>query len=486
MRSSWKLSALLLALALLLLPLAGCATSTPGGASVTASTQAEASDQQTAEASAPVEEEKEPVTIVVGGWPAEESQDYPTFQKYLEKMKELYPYITIEPNEYAYNVNTFLPLAASGQLPTIYGTYFTEPEKIISAGYCADITDVLTSYGYDAAINPDLLELVTRDDRIYGIPYSAYSMGVWYNLTVLEKAGLLEGVKPVFPKTYEELAQTASTIKKKTGIPGFYMLTNFNQGGWTFMNIAWSYGATFEEQINGKWTATFNSPEAVAALQFVKDLRWKYDCLQDNLLVTADDMMTAFGTNQVGMAFGTLDWTNSVVQNTGISKDAMAMSQVPGGPAGQVAQMGGSIYMFAPESTPEQLDACIKWLQLRGFKPEMDDAAQAALRQDLTDNNAKGYAVGPLGISVWVDPTYNEVRNGIYSEMANVNMDLWNDFCQNASKNIRPEEPINCQELYATLDAVIQSVLTDKNADPQKLLDEAVATFQREYLDNVK
>ena len=50
---------------------------------------------------------------------------------------------------------------------------------------------------------------------------------------------------------------------------------------------------------------------------------------------------------------------------------------------------------------------------------------------------------------------------------------------------IRLEEPFYCQELYAILDGVIQTVITDPQADPQLLLDQAVDQFQREYLDKL-
>jgi ABC-type glycerol-3-phosphate transport system substrate-binding protein len=81
--------------------------------------------------------ENTPVTITIGSWPTPESSDYETHQGYIATMKEKYPYITIETSEYVYSVDTFLPLAASGQLPTLYSTYYTETNKIIEAGYAA-------------------------------------------------------------------------------------------------------------------------------------------------------------------------------------------------------------------------------------------------------------------------------------------------------------------------------------------------------------
>ena len=48
------------------------------------------------------------------------------------------------------------------------------------------------------------------------------------------------------------------------------------------------------------------------------------------------------------------------------------------------------------------------------------------------------------------------------------------------------EPPIEAQVLYAQfLAPVVQAVLSDKNADPAKLLKDANARFQKEYLDHV-
>ena len=42
-----------------------------------------------------------------------------------------------------------------------------------------------------------------------------------------------------------------------------------------FTQLAWSFGADFEEynEEEDTYTAIFNSPEAVAALQWLKDMR---------------------------------------------------------------------------------------------------------------------------------------------------------------------------------------------------------------------
>jgi multiple sugar transport system substrate-binding protein len=434
--------------------------------------------------------ETQQVTIKVSNWPKpNEEAKIKQYEQIMAQMSVNYPEITVEKDEWGYDVSSFLPKAASGQLPTLYETYFTETSKIINANYAADITDMMKEYGYDKAINPDLLKMVTKDGKYYGIPKDGYNIAMMYNINLFKEAGLVdENGAPKFPKTYEELATTAQTIKEKTGKPGMFLPTKSGQGGWMFMNIAWAYGAEFEKQVDGKWKAVFNSPEAVAALQYVKDLKWKYDVLPDNNLVdVTNDMFRMFGTDQVAMSFGNIDWLPMIQQQTKMSKDNVAMSALPIGPIGEpVTLLGGGLYMFSPSATPEQIDAGFKWLKTYGFTPESSEEALSGWDIEKKTLADQDLIVGPHGLRIWTDERRIAEEDKILGKYSNVNLDLFRDYMDNGSKGMRAEEPVNAQELYQKLDIALQTVLTDKNADPQKILDKVVEEFQRDYLDKVQ
>ncbi|MBN2984059.1 ABC transporter substrate-binding protein [Cohnella algarum] len=422
-----------------------------------------------------------------GDWPKPQDQRLEQFEQWKAKFEAENPDISMKTENFTYDTNTFLPKAESGQLPNLFGTWFTEPPKIMNAGYAADITEYMDRLGYTEALNPAMLELVKKDGKIYGVPVSGYYMGMWYNVNLFREAGLLDdkGV-PKFPRTYEELAETAKIIKDKTGKAGFFFPTKNNQGGWQFMTIAWSFGAEFEKQVDGKWQAVFNSPEAVAALQYMKDLKWKYDVLPDNVLVDVNDMYRLFGTDQVAMAFGTSDWMNNPINDYKMNKDNLAVSAVPAGPGGRVSLTGGSLFMFANNSTPEQIEAGFKWLKIKGVSPEASEESLKGLEESLAADRKLNRIVGPHGMQAWINEERVQAEDAIRQKHKNVNLDLWSDYMKNEGVTIRPEEPVNAQELYKTLDAVVQAVLTDENADPKALLDAAVADFQRDYLDKAK
>lgn len=51
-------------------------------------------------------------------------------------MAEKYPNITLQPEAYSYSSDTFIPMAVSGTAPNIFLTRFTEPNRLITNGFC--------------------------------------------------------------------------------------------------------------------------------------------------------------------------------------------------------------------------------------------------------------------------------------------------------------------------------------------------------------
>lgn len=429
-----------------------------------------------------------PVTINVGIWPVDnDAAGQTTWKGYQAKMKQLYPYITLKPDNYVYSPDTFFPKAASGQLPTVYSAYYSDASKIIPAGYAADLTSAVKKYGFDKGLNPDLSKVYMKDGKYYGLPYVGYALGLYINMNLFKKAGLVDDKGlPLYPKTFDELAQDAVTIKQKTGKAGFFFPTKDHVGGWHFQELAWAFGAQFENQKDGKWVSGINSPESVAALQYIKDLKWKYNVLLPNALMGWSDWIKNFGTDQVGMVFAATDALMNPVNDYKMSKDAIAMCPIPSGPSAQYSLMGGNAYCIAPNATADQIDAVFKLFQVMGYSPKADKDSLAGMESQFKDQSAKGIPVGLPGLPIWTNKERVDAENALYTKYRNVNYDLFKPYYDSAFKNVRVEEPYNTQELYGELDNCLQQVITNKNADPQKVLDKASQDFQTKYLDKIK
>ena len=430
--------------------------------------------------------------LKVDYWPdkAAKPEDYESMMKVKAEFEEKYPDIVIEPDTYRYGTDTFLSKAAANQLPDLVSVPFTEVDKIINAGYAADITEYMEKYGYTENLSENIKEMVTRNGKIYMVPTSAYALGIMANKKLFEEAGELNADGYIdYPKTFEELGEVAGRIKAKTGKAGFIMPTTKNVGGWHFMTIAWAYGTEFMAQEDGKWVAKFSSPECEAALQFIKDLKWKYDALSDNMFIDNAEGYKLLASDQGAMFFsdpshGTI--RNNVV-NLGMDPDSVSAGKIPAGPAGQFALMGGSLYMITADADEAVIDAAFKWLDFRGMGAELTD--ESAQKYEANIKNMKEQDVPILGkvlFSVWEKGEIVEKQNAILEKYASLDNNLFKEYMDFEGVTLRAEEPVCCQDLYALLDNCIQAVIEDKDADVHQLLADAANDFQINYLDNLK
>lgn len=427
--------------------------------------------------------------ISVGSWPSKEGVDLDNATEKKARFEEANPDVVIEPDLWTFDRKTFYAKAAGGQLPTLYNVGFTEMPEVIDSEYSADLTEVLKKRGYDGMFNENILDIVGKDGRIYAFPIQAYILGLACNVEMMEAAGLMEtDGTPKQPKDWYELADFAVKIKEATGKPGFVFPTANKNGGWMFTCLAWSFGVDFmEKDENGKWQATFNTAECAEALQYIKDLKWKYDVLPANTLIDGTEYSKIFATSNAGIQMGAGDVPLKYVQY-GMNPESLGMIALPAGPKRHVTLLGGGVWCIKAEATEDQIDAAVRWLETSynyNLTEEYKINTNKSTQKALSDNRL----VGIKSMSVWSSESEAlKWLNAHTDENANANPNhvrLYNDFVANCPAEIQPEEPVCCQELYETLDGCIQEVLINENADCAELIAKAASDFQANYLDNL-
>lgn len=428
------------------------------------------------------------VEVSIGLWPDETQPELlERYTKMREDFMEKNPDILITPDTYAIDSKTFVLKASAGQLPNMFKTWFTEIKPNIKAGYVADITEPMKAHGLDQAINPELMKLVTGEDgKIYGVPTDAYAQGLFINKKLFREAGLVnEDGSVKIPSTYQELAEFAQTIKEKTGKPGFCISTTNNCGGWHFVNIAWAFGTEFVKQNDdGKWEAVFDTQEARDALQYVKDLKWKYDVFPEDKVVDLPDMRKFFGTYQAGMVISDPP-CSEMAQKYGLDPADLCVARMPEGPAGRFSQMGGSLWMFSKNTTAEQVDACLKWLEYTGFSPKLSEEQEQVLRDSYQQTiNDHGIVLDKNAFDLWSEKDAVEKDIEIRADYANIDHADYEDYYSFEGVTINPE-PYAAQQLYSVLDGCIQEVLTNENADVAQIIKKACEDFQVNHLDKM-
>jgi multiple sugar transport system substrate-binding protein len=136
------------------------------------------------------------------------------------------------------------------------------PDEFIKAGYLLDVTNRVTPE-MKSGIFPASWNGVTRNGKIYGMPWLMDVKYFMYNKDMLQKAGITDP-----PKTWEELVDQAKTIKEK-GIVEFPIVWSWNQKEGVVCDYAvLLYGNGGSFVANGK--PAFNDEKGVQALTWMK------------------------------------------------------------------------------------------------------------------------------------------------------------------------------------------------------------------------
>ena len=437
------------------------------------------------------DKDKDGKTVVtVGSWPTREGKDKENIEARKARFEEANPDVKIEPDAWSFDLKSFYSKAAGGQLPILYNANFTEVSQIIGAGYSSDITDTLKKHGIYDKMNKAVLDVVSKDGKVYAFPSMAYALGLAYNTEMFEKAGLMEADgTPKQPKNWDEVVEFAVKIKQATGKAGFVFPTAENNGGWLFTSLAWSFGADFMKQgDDGKWTACFDSDEAAQALQWIKDLKWKYDVLPSNTLINHAELFKLFGVGEAAMVISAGDVPEKVTQYD-MKPEQLGIMAMPAGPKKHVTLMGGKICAVSDKATDDQIDGALRWLETVYF-PDATDEFKNNMENSMKLDLEKNQLVTIKNMSVWNDDSEAvKFEEKLRNENANANpnhVKLYNEFMTDMGDcELRPEEPVCAQELYGVLDSCIQEVLINKDADCKELLAKANSDFQKNYLDNL-
>ena len=142
--------------------------------------------------------------------------------------------------------------------------------------------------------------------------------------------------------------------------------------------------------------------------------------------------------------------------------------------------------MFSKNSTPEQIDAGLTWLEFTGFTPDISDKQLENTRigyQRTVDNN--GIVLDQNAFDVWVNPERIEKGRAVAGEYTNVKHEDYEQYYAFEDVTVNPEPAACAQQLYAILDKCIQEVITNKDANIDELIRSANNDFQVNHLDKM-
>lgn len=417
------------------------------------------------------------VTITVTEKPAPDQAEALTqWEAQVARFQELYPNVTIEGLETQYDPAAFTALIAGNQLPTLFRTYFTEPEKFIAQGVIADLSPYFTAAGIDGVFNPKILDVISEGDAVYGIPRDAYALGLAYNIDLLAAAGY-----DAPPATWDELAEMATALTDRDNDVSGFAFINDGGGatGWHFTNIAYGFGAAPQDIItdngDGTYSAGFGTGATVDAMNFIKQLRWENDALPGATLDWGT-ISEALISGRLAMAIYAGDQFNFVYSqfpDADLSKFGYAAA--PAGPNGRITLSGGNVWVVSAAATPEEQEAATYFQLWRQFDPE---EMQSSIE---VTTEAIGMPTLPLFVG-----DYQEQWNAFrapYNKLPVENYAPFNDAVSSGEVTIQVEPGPNVQDYYSEVGIVVSEVLSDESVDPATRLAEAAEEFQAFVLD---
>jgi ABC-type glycerol-3-phosphate transport system substrate-binding protein len=420
------------------------------------------------------------VSISVSDKPAsDQPEELAIWEGQVAKFQEMYPNVTIEGLELKYDPTAFIAMIAGDQLPTIFKTYFTEPEKFVQQDAVADLTPYFEQTGLGDVFNANVLAIASQDGKIYGIPDFAYSLGLAYNIDMLSAAGF-----DAPPATWDELAEMAVALTdKENGVAGFAFINDGSGAtGWHYTDIAYGFGATPEDIIkpngDGTYSATFGEGATVDALQYIHDLRWTHDVLPGATLDWAN-ITEALASERVAMAIYAGDQFSFMLnQFPDADLNKFGYAPVPAGANGRVALTGGSLWMIDSGASDDEREAAFYFQAWRQLDP-------VEYESSIITQHDTGRAVGQPVLPLYVGDYQAKIEEfrAQYDVLPVANYVLFNDAVKNGELKLQAEPPAAAQDYYSELGVLVSEVLTDENVDPASRLAEVSEEFQAFVLD---
>ena len=210
------------------------------------------------------------------------------------------------------------------------------------------------------------MKAVTAGKTLYGLPTSNYTQGLIYNRKLFQEAGLNPDQPPT---TWAQVETDATAIAKLgNGIEGWGDYSAGNNGGWHFSSYIDAVGGSMVNNSTAPPTANFDNSDGPAILQALHTLRFTDNAMSATQGLAWGTLQQQFAAGKLGMYIAAPDDIYNVIVPTdkgNLSDIGMGpLPSLTGTPAGSLS--GGNGFIFAPNDTPAQIEAGIKWHQLRG------------------------------------------------------------------------------------------------------------------------
>ncbi|MEU3238834.1 extracellular solute-binding protein [Streptomyces anthocyanicus] len=454
-RRTRRAGAITLVSALTLTALAACGTSSSddGGGSEGGS--------GSSDPAAPLDP-KTKVTITIDCMPPKaKAAELKEWQEDVKEFNKTYPNVTIEgrstPGQCLEPPRFTAMLKAKSQ-PDVFYTYFTDLPQVLDNDGAEDITAYVNDKTVPALgdIDPNVLGSLKHENKLYGLPTSNYTMGLLINRKLFEQAGL-DPDSP--PRTWDEVRTAAKKIAGLgDGIAGFGEYSAGNTGGWHFTAQMYSRGSDVVDESGKK--ATFNNEVGKEVAENLHAMRWEDESMGKTQLLKWGDLQKQIATDKLGMFLAAPDDITYMVQQLGADYENFGMGPIPGA---KNTLAGGNNYMIKKGISADKIKAGVAWLNFQNLTVGEGQFNWARKKTDKL----------PVGLpqpNFWLNESKKK-DDAARLEHATMPVENFKSFMDNPVPGLA--EPPKAQEVYKVLDNVMSGLLTNEDADVDKLLSTA-------------
>ncbi len=263
-------------------------------------------------------------SLIPGSTPEAQAQ----FAAQVKEFEKAHPTIHVNSVEYQWTGPTFAAKLAAGTLPTVFEVPFTDARTLGDNGQLADLTAEVKKLPYYSKYNPAVLaEGTTAKGKIVALPKGAYAQALHYNRKLFAQAGLDPNTPPT---TWAQVRADARQIAAKTGQTGYaQMAKDDNTAGWILTTLVYALGGRMEVGAGTKARATLNNPQAILALNMLKQMRWVDNSMGSNFDYGWSDINQAFAAGTVGMYISGSDVYTNLVSASNIDPSIYGLAPIP-------------------------------------------------------------------------------------------------------------------------------------------------------------
>ena len=375
-------------------------------------------------------------------------------QKGFEK---LYPDIKVErtviPGKPGENRLAFTSAMAGGSGPDAYhAAHFPTIPVWIDQGFAMDITEMYKAWPDSKNVLPAALQAAMKNGRIYGVPNSYYVMMLAYRRDLFKNAGLAGP-----PRNWNELATFAQKLTDPRKNRYGYAILGMDWASWYWENFVWQAGGEVTEKLpDGKCKIRFTEEPAIKALQFYKDLKWKYKVVQSDVLQAYDANVRDLVQGTAAMYMLAIDQYPGLLSQ-GLKPEQIGFATLPAGPTGiKAAQVGGAYWIVNPAlaKNKAKLDAVWKYVTYMSSKDTFLKTYELQADAGVLFPPKMPYFSG-ISISKYFKEVPEDIAEEVNDSLAHGKMEYY------FKDRIEPY-----------LAKPIQAVLLDQKADPKAVLEE--------------